>query len=128
MPATAELFFTSIAKFKVIWISMLSPIVGFTITDNGCGFDEANFKSFKTLDSDHKIDKGCRSVGRLMWVKVFKLVEVENHFFDSDGELKKRVFVFDDKLGVHGEKIFEATSQRPGTLIKLVYFDENFRK
>lgn len=106
----------------------LPPITGFTITDNGCGFDETNFKSFETLDSDHKIDKGCRGVGRLMWLKVFDLVEVESHFLDADGELKKRVFRFDDKLGVHGEKVVEATEQQSGTLIKLVGFDDNFRK
>lgn len=106
----------------------LPPIIGFTITDNGCGFDETNFKSFETLDSDHKIDKGCRGVGRLMWLKVFDLVEVESHFRDGDGELKKRVFRFDDKLGVHGEKVEAATEQQLGTLVKLVGFDENFRK
>ncbi|WP_274872337.1 ATP-binding protein [Serratia marcescens] len=105
-----------------------SPIIGFTIIDNGCGFNEANFKSFETLDSDHKIDKGCRGVGRLMWLKVFGLVEVESHFFDVDGELKKRIFRFDDKSGVHGEKVLEATYQKPGTIIKLLDFDENFRK
>lgn len=105
-----------------------SPIIGFTIIDNGCGFDEANFKSFETLDSDHKIDKGCRGVGRLMWLKVFGLVEVESHFFDVDDELKKRIFRFDDKSGVHGEKVVEATYQKPGTIIKLLDFDENFRK
>ena len=105
-----------------------SPIIGFTIIDNGCGFDEANFKSFETLDSDHKIDKGCRGVGRLMWLKVFGLVEVESHFFDIDGELKKRIFRFDDKSGVHDEKVVEATYQKPGTIIKLLDFDENFRK
>src|SRR5690554_1447966 len=108
----------------------LPPITGFTITDNGCGFDETNFKSFETLDSDHKIDKGCRGVGRLMWLKVFDLVEVESHFRDGDGdgELKKRVFRFDDKLGVHGATVEAATEQQSGTLIKLVGFDENFRK
>lgn len=105
-----------------------SPIIGFTIIDNGCGFDEANFKSFETLDSDHKIDKGCRGVGRLMWLKVFGLVEVESHFFDIDGELKKRIFRFDEKSGVHDEKVVEATYQKPGTIIKLLDFDENFRK
>ena len=26
----------------------LPPIIGFTIADNGCGFDEINFKSFET--------------------------------------------------------------------------------
>jgi hypothetical protein len=106
----------------------LPPITGVTITDNGCGFDETNFKSFETLDSDHKIDKGCRGVGRLMWLKVFDLVEVESHFLDVDGELKKRVFRFDDKLGVHGATVEAATEQQSGTLIKLIGFDQNFRK
>lgn len=35
----------------------LLPIVGFTIIDNGCGFNDENFKSFKILDSEHKIEK-----------------------------------------------------------------------
>ncbi|WP_447829492.1 hypothetical protein [Aeromonas salmonicida] len=106
----------------------LPPIIGFTISDNGCGFDQANFKSFETLDSDHKVDKGCRGVGRLMWLKVFDLVEVESHFFDIDGKLKKRIFRFDAKSGVHGEQVVDATSQRPSTLVKLVNFDDSFRK
>lgn len=106
----------------------LPPIVGFTITDNGCGFNETNFKSFETLDSDHKIDKGCRGVGRLMWLKVFDLVEVESHFVDVDGQLKKRVFRFNDKSSVHSENVQVATEQQPGTQIKLVGFDESYRK
>lgn len=106
----------------------LPPILGFTITDNGCGFNETNFKSFETLDSDHKIDKGCRGVGRLMWLKVFDLVEVESHFVDGDGHLKKRVFRFNDKSGVHSENIQVATEQQPGSQIKLVGFDESYRK
>ncbi|WP_213637056.1 ATP-binding protein [Providencia rettgeri] len=104
------------------------PIIGFTIVDNGCGFNEINVKSFKTLDSDHKIDKGCRGVGRLMWLKAFDLVEIESHFFDIDSKLKKRIFRFNDKSGIHGEELVEATSQQPGTIIKLINFDENLRK
>lgn len=106
----------------------LPPIIGFTISDNGCGFDDANFKSFETLDSDHKISKGCRGVGRLMWLKVFDLVEVESSFIDLEGNLKKRVFLFDDKLGVHGDQLLEASAQQSGTIIKLIGFDESFRK
>lgn len=106
----------------------LPPIFGFTITDNGCGFDETNFKSFETLDSDHKIDKGCRGVGRLMWLKVFDLVEVESHFVDADGLLKERAFRFNDKSGVHGAKVGAASEQQPGTQITLVGFDGSYRK
>ena len=76
-------------------IKSLPPIVGFTIVDNGCGFDEDNFRSFETLDSDHKIAKGCRGVGRLMWLKVFDFVEVKSHFVSNEGELKLRKFIFD---------------------------------
>jgi len=104
----------------------LPPIFGFTITDNGCGFDETNFKSFQTLDSDHKIDKGCRGVGRLMWLKSFDLVEVKSHFFET--ELKKRIFLFDDKQGVHGEKVVAASEQQSGTQTKLIYFKESYQK
>ena len=106
----------------------LPPILGFTITDNGCGFNETNFKSFETLDSDHKIDKGCRGVGRLMWLKVFDLVEVESHFVDADGLLKERAFRFNDKSGVHGAKVGAASEQQPGTQITLVGFDGSYRK
>lgn len=106
----------------------LSPIVGFTIIDNGCGFDDANFKSFETLDSDHKITKGCRGVGRLMWLKVFDTVEIESHFSNDSTVLKKRSFRFDDKLGVHGESIVEPTTEKTGTVISLIGFDEGFRK
>lgn len=104
------------------------PIIGFTITDNGCGFDEVNFRSFETLDSDHKIGKGCRGVGRLMWLKVFDLVEVESHFIDTDGVLKKRILRFDDKKGVHGEKVVSPTAQKSGSIIKLMGFDKSYRK
>jgi len=107
---------------------VLPPIVGFTIKDNGCGFDDANFKSFETLDSDHKISKGCRGVGRLMWLKVFSVVEVESYFFTEEDLLKKRCFRFDDKLGVHKDHVVDATDNQTGTTIKLVGFDDNYRE
>ena len=106
---------------------LVQPIIGFTISDNGCGFDETNLKSFETLDSDHKIDKGCRGVGRLMWLKVFDLVKVESHFFDFDGQLKRRLFRFDDKQGIHDEKVGAATKDHSGTIIELVGFDTGYR-
>lgn len=105
----------------------VSPIVGFTITDNGCGFDESNFKSFETLDSDHKIDKGCRGVGRLMWLKVFDSVEIESHFISQNSILQKRTFRFDDKLGVNDIQVHDARNNQTGTSIKLVGFDASYR-
>lgn len=106
----------------------LPHIIGFTIIDNGCGFNESNFKSFETLDSDHKIDKGCRGVGRLMWLKVFDLVEIGSHFLDKTGSLKHRSFRFDDKLGVHSEQFVNTIQEQSGTTIKLIGFENSFRK
>ena len=106
----------------------LPHILGFTITDNGCGFDETNFQSFKTLDSDHKIDKGCRGIGRLIWLKVFDLVEIESHFIDSNKTLKKRTFCFDDKKGIHSDKISIGQQQESGTVVKLIGFDTGYRE
>ena len=44
------------------------PIVGFRVTDNGIGFNDDNMASFRTLDTEHKADKGGRGVGRLLWL------------------------------------------------------------
>lgn len=46
--------------------SHVNDIGGFVVEDNGIGFNDTNMKSFETLDSDHKIDKGGRGVGRLL--------------------------------------------------------------
>lgn len=108
-------------------LKTVPPIVGFSINDNGCGFNEANFKSFGTLDSDHKIEKGCRGVGRLMWLKVFDQVKIESHFVDTSGNMKKRVFFFDDKLGIHADSVCESTKSKTGTSVNLVGFDNSFR-
>ena len=38
-----------------------SPIVGFKIIDDGVGFDDANFQSFETLDTDYKAKHGAKT-------------------------------------------------------------------
>ena len=105
-----------------------SPITGFSISDNGCGFNDTNFSSFKTLDSDHKIEKGCRGVGRLMWLKAFKQVEVTSTFLSEVESYQKRSFQFDEKLGVHADSVVTSESKETGTTINLKYFEESYRK
>lgn len=74
-------------------------LIGFKIVDNGIGFDENNYLSFKTLDSDYKIDKGCRGVGRLLWLKEFNSVTI-NSTYREGGEFKNRSFTFNDQNGL----------------------------
>ena len=56
----------------------LEDIVGFRIEDNGVGFSDVNMMSFRTLDSGHKVHKGCRGIGRLLWLKAFGKAEIES--------------------------------------------------
>lgn len=76
-----------------------NEIIGFKITDNGIGFNAINFQSFETLDSEHKLDKGCRGVGRLLWLKAFNRVDIIS-IFKQDKDLVKREFSFDVQNGV----------------------------
>lgn len=103
-------------------------VAGFRIIDNGMGFNDENMKSFNTLDSDHKISKGGRGVGRLLWLKSFKLVQVESVFKADDGKHKQRRFRFDAASGVSCEEIVDGDEKVPtGSIIHLDEFDERYR-
>lgn len=75
------------------------PIVDFVVKDNGVGFDDRNMESFLTLDSEYKSAKGCRGVGRLLWLKAFKRVEVNSRYLDDEKALREREFAFTEDQG-----------------------------
>lgn len=72
---------------------ILPPITGFSVTDNGVGFDNLNYDAFNTLDSSHKEKIGGRGVGRLQWLKVFQKVEISS-VFKENGNMFRREFFF----------------------------------
>lgn len=96
-----------------------SPIVGFTITDNGCGFTEKNFISFDTLDSDYKLDKGCRGLGRLIWLKVFDVATVNSVFKNDEGHFQKRQFTFTANRGIDNRELLSVDTKQQITTIIL---------
>ena len=111
--------------------NQLQPIIGFKIIDDGCGFDDVNFKSFTTLDSDHKIEKGCRGVGRLLWLKAFKSVKISSVFLNGDDCLYRRKFSFNDLDNVYDdslEKLLIGHKEETGSVIELRGFEEKYRK
>lgn len=103
----------------------VEDIVGFRITDNGIGFTDVNFESFQTLDSEHKIEKGCRGVGRLLWLKAFDRVNVCSTYLGPDNVLSSRRFIFDSRQGVNGPVDAVAGA---GAVRKTVIHLEGFRK
>lgn len=78
---------------------VVKKIDGFVIEDNGDGFTEENLKSFDTYLSSYKKNIGCKGVGRLTWLKVFKNISIES--FTKD---KKLSFVFKSDFKVEDIK------------------------
>lgn len=103
-------------------------IIGFTITDNGIGFNDENMKSFLTLDSEYKAERGGRGVGRLIWLKAFERATVESVFQDEDNGKKKRFFTFNDMHGVSKQSSENAAKKEPRrTQVCLSGFKQKFR-
>ena len=71
-----------------------TELVSVTIEDNGIGFDDDNYDSFCELDSMYRINRGCKGIGRLLWLKCFTSVEIESFYKSSDGTTKNRHFSF----------------------------------
>ena len=69
----------------------LEPVTGFEITDNGIGFDAANYESFCTSDTAFKRKIGGKGVGRLTWLKAFDHADIISLFRDN-GSMKVRRF------------------------------------
>ena len=103
-------------------------IVGFEVTDNGIGFNSANWKAFNQLHFTNKRDKGCRGVGRLTWLKAFDDVSVTSRFREND-ILKVRSFHFSGRDEVTGgEPADEAAHQDIGTTVHLKVFRSGYAK
>lgn len=104
-----------------------SPVIGFVVTDNGIGLDDENYRSFLRPDSQHKIRRGGKGVGRLGWLKVFRDIRVDSTYqADSSGSttLQTRSFNFvlanDEQVVLRQAAI---TSPAPGTRVSLENFD-----
>ena len=106
--------------------SCVNEVISFSIEDNGVGFNDRNLQSFQTLDSDHKIDKGCKGVGRLLWLKVFDKVKISSTFIADHGNLIHRNIAFDASNGVQvvDEK---AGIEYSKTIVLLNELNENYR-
>jgi hypothetical protein len=105
----------------------LEDIVGFRIEDNGIGFTDVNMVSFRTLDSEHKVQKGCRGIGRLLWLKAFKQVRVES-IYRAQEDLRCRTFSFTAVGGVSNEKDGGASEGASvSTCIHLDEFNPRYR-
>lgn len=102
-------------------------IIGFEIKDNGIGFNADNFASFQTLDSEYKIDLGCRGVGRLLWLKAFNKVNVKSIYIEN-GETYTRNFDFNITSDIHNDNVKPTPKAKIETTIKLLDIRKEYLK
>ncbi|MDB4352618.1 ATP-binding protein [Porticoccaceae bacterium] len=102
-------------------------IIGFRVSDNGVGFNDENMDSFETLDSELKASKGCRGVGRLLWLKAFSRVEVNSVFKKGEG-FRSRSFRFDASNGVSSPEDQDVKNEMLETVVHLDGFKKNYQE
>lgn len=109
--------------------SSIPIIESFTIEDAGCGFNKANFDAFMTLDTPHKANKGCKGMGRLMWLKAFKDIRISSTYFE-EGKWWHRSFLFSLPEGVtnHELKPLEVRVNDSKTIVKLEGFKRDYQQ
>lgn len=69
-------------------------INGFSITDNGDGFNDFNLNGFFTLWTDNKITLGCKGSGRFTWLSVYRTIKVRSELA-CNSQNNVREFIFD---------------------------------
>ena len=103
-----------------------SGITEFITSDNGIGFNEANYDSFETSDSIHKQALGGKGVGRFLWLKAFESVEIESVYAANEQRVK-RTFGFTTKDGIqegqHGH-----TKDAVRTVVRLRGFKKEYQR
>ena len=65
----------------------------FIVTDNGNGFNKDNYHSFQEAYSQLKVKKGCKGIGRFLWLKAFEKVIISSKF-EENSEWYLREFEF----------------------------------
>jgi hypothetical protein len=100
-------------------LDLVGKVDGFIVVDNGIGFNEANLDAFFTSDTQYKVNRGGKGVGRFIWLKAFEYAEVESHYREN-GKLMKRAFVFtingDEPIGPAAE----SEESAPKTMVRLI--------
>ena len=93
-----------------------------SVSDNGVGLQPSRFEAFCTTDTDYKIERGGKGVGRLLWLDAFERINVVS-IYEHEGRLMRRSFSFrlqsqDQITDEHDEPL--ASSAPTGTVITFV--------
>lgn len=100
-------------------IDAVGEVNGFIITDNGAGFNDTNLDAFLTSDTQYKLSRGGKGIGRFMWLKAFDYAEIESHYREN-GNLMKRAFKFTTEEDQLPAPATVSKAKEPSTTVRLV--------
>ncbi|MBV8252832.1 MAG: ATP-binding protein [Chitinophaga sp.] len=105
----------------------ISPVKSFIIEDNGIGFNERNFHSFLTAESEYKIDKGAKGIGRFVCLKAFRSIAFDSIYIECNAQRQRRYFSL--KPSGFDEYILESSAEnRTGTIVYLDTIRPEFQR
>lgn len=90
----------------------VGTIKDITIIDNGQGFTEANFESFKSPYGQMNKKYGCKGIGRFTILAMFEKMEITS-IYEEDGKCIKRTFEFDADNEITNEEKDVLEEKRP---------------
>jgi len=128
IPGTGKISITILRSTELELGIDKASITGFKITDNGIGFNDDNMQSFMTLDSEYKRSKGCRGIGRLMWLKAFSKVNISSTYKGINGQLESVKFSFDEEKGVTNLERHPHTRTKLETTVHLQGFFTKYQQ
>lgn len=90
------------------------------VSDDGIGLDALRYAAFCEIDTDFKLTKGGKGVGRLFWLDAFKEIAVESVYEAASGRAR-RAFTFvlnnHEQIVVKVEDEPAGRGMAPGTVI-----------
>ena len=103
-----------------------NEIVGFTIVDDGAGFNKDNVISFRKFDSTHKAKIGGKGVGRLLWLKVSDGAKISSQFYTEGEGFQAVEFDFSIENPVDNYRAIKPDGDRYRTSVTISPFRSEF--
>lgn len=82
----------------------VAPVVQVDVEDNGVGFTDENLASFDEVGTEHKVDRGGKGFGRLVFLHFFDDVQVESVYKEGRKKYRRAFKFVRAKQMVEGEK------------------------
>ncbi len=100
----------------------------FVVTDNGNGFNIENYTSFLEAYSQFKVKKGCKGIGRFLWLKAFDNVAVNSTYFeDEQWHLRSFNFSLSGVNPEQNDEVLETEDATQQTIVSLKGFKNPYR-